>query len=257
MGPKCCFQDICHVTHHQSHTFHDCFLLLRGCFSIFCFQGFCCAEETVCLGVQKRKRLGRGSITSPILVKQKSLQVPHHNSSLHLFLLPNILPQSKSFLPAGYPSAIALGMACSTQNTFVILSALLTLSYAKSSWRSKGWIHRNMVYVIVQSRRNEVWICSPLSCFWTENHEKRWTNNPHALAARNKHYKGRFYGENGCFTWCASILRYLQVWLFASFCISLLANLGFSSVYETNLFLHQKKKRVSHLFCSAGKTKII
>lgn len=35
MDHKCCFQGICHVTHRQSHTSHDCFLLLRVCFSIF------------------------------------------------------------------------------------------------------------------------------------------------------------------------------------------------------------------------------
>lgn len=98
----------------------------------FCFQGFSCAEETVCSGVQKRKLLGRGSITSPIPVKQKPLQLPHHNSSLYLFLPPSILPQSKSFLPAGFPNAIALDMVCSTQSTFVILSVLLTLFNAKS-----------------------------------------------------------------------------------------------------------------------------
>lgn len=43
-------------------------------------------------------------------------------------------------------------------------------------------------------------------------------------------------------------LRYLRVWLSASLCISL----GCSSVYETNLFLHPKKK-LPHVFCSGGK----
>lgn len=91
-------------------------------------------NETVWLGAQKKKLLGRGSITSPTPVKQKPLQLPHHNSSLHLFLPPSILPQSKSFLPAGFLNAIALGMARSTQNTFVIFSVLLTLFDAKSSF---------------------------------------------------------------------------------------------------------------------------
>lgn len=100
----------------------------------FCFQGFYCAEETVCLGVRKRKLLGRGSITSPILINQKQLQLPHHNSSLHLFLPPTILPQNKPFLSAGFPNAIALGMVHSTQGTFAILSVLLTLFNAKSSF---------------------------------------------------------------------------------------------------------------------------
>lgn len=135
MGHKCCFLDICHVTHCQITppiTVSCC----SGAVSVFSFsfQGLCCAEETICLGVQKRKLLGRGSITSPILVKQKLLQLPHHNSSLHLFLPPSILPQSKPFLPAGFPNAIALGMVCSTWSIFIILSVLLTLFHSKSSF---------------------------------------------------------------------------------------------------------------------------
>lgn len=136
------------------------------CVSVFsfCFQGFYYAEETLSLGVQKRKLLGRGSITSPILINQKQLQLPHHSSSLHLFLPPSILPQTQSFLSAGFPNAIALGVAHSTQGTFAILSVLLTFFNAISSFLKEQEANAQK-YGVCFSPDRKTWGVDLFSCF--------------------------------------------------------------------------------------------
>lgn len=73
IGHKCHFQDVCHVTDHQNHIRPMVASCRSGSISVFsfCFQGLYSAEETVCLGLQKRKLLGRDSITLPVLIKQR------------------------------------------------------------------------------------------------------------------------------------------------------------------------------------------
>lgn len=69
IGHKCHFQDVC----RQNHIPPMVGSCSSGSISVFsfCIQGLYSAEETVCLGVQKRKLLGRDSITLPVLIKQR------------------------------------------------------------------------------------------------------------------------------------------------------------------------------------------
>lgn len=144
IGHKCHFQDVCHVTDRQNHIPPVVASCRSGSISVFsfCLQGLYTVEETVCLGLQKRKLLGRGSIALPVLIKQRQLQLPHHNSSLYLFLLPSILPQGKSFLPAGFPNAIALSMVHSTQ--FINAKSFFLKEQGDNT-------RRNTVYIFLQA----------------------------------------------------------------------------------------------------------
>lgn len=94
VGHECHCQDVCRVTDCQNQIPLMAASFCSGCASVFsfCFQGFYPVEETVCLGLQKRKLLGRDSITLPALIKQRELELPHHASSLYLFMLQSIAP---------------------------------------------------------------------------------------------------------------------------------------------------------------------
>lgn len=112
-------------------------------------------------GLQKRKPLGRDSITLPTLIKDRELQLhlptpppPTHTSPFYLFMLQSILPWSKSFLPAEFPNAIALSMVHSTPFINVY-----------SSFLSKQGEKRRKHFLSLQKGRHKVWICSRLSIF--------------------------------------------------------------------------------------------
>lgn len=73
IGHKCHFQHVCHITDRQNRIAPMVASCRPGSISVFsfCFQGLYSVEETVCLSLQKRKLLGRDSITLPILIKQR------------------------------------------------------------------------------------------------------------------------------------------------------------------------------------------
>lgn len=73
IGHKCHFQAVWYVTDCQNlipPVVASCCSVSISVFS-FCFQGLYSVEETVFLGLQKRKLLGRDSIALPILIKQR------------------------------------------------------------------------------------------------------------------------------------------------------------------------------------------
>lgn len=153
VGHECHCQDVCRVTDRQNQIPLMAASFCSGCASVFsfCFQGFYPVEETVCLGLQKRKLLGRDSITLPALIKQRELELPHHASSLYLFMLQS--HHKVNFSASRILGAIVLSMVHNCQFIKVLLSS------------------RSRVHVFLHTGRHELWICSRLSCFLSGNRQ--------------------------------------------------------------------------------------